>query len=220
MPHRGPRRRHALGRHAARPIFPTPKPPTRQILDDLEQWVPTVSCSSSPGSSAAITDTRCWRRRKRSFRDAGRRASRCSWVTLEPPISVRRRLGPRASSLDYVKAKGLAPSSVQIRFGFDPLGAMASRGLAPKPWTELGPFVAGRIAELAAPRLHRPLRRCRRQAGPRGGVSRHRSSPSCSPIRRGLSARAKEAAGIPVRHRATLHLLPARRGPGPVSHHR
>lgn len=50
---------------------------------------------------------------------------------------------------DYVRAKGLAPSSLQIRFGFDPLGAMASRGLAPKPWSELGPFVAGRIAELA-----------------------------------------------------------------------
>jgi methylmalonyl-CoA mutase len=47
-----------------------------------------------------------------------------------------------------VKAKGLAPSAVNIRFGFDPLGAVATRGVVPKPWAELGPAVATLIAGL------------------------------------------------------------------------
>ena len=47
---------------------------------------------------------------------------------------------------NYVKAKGLSPSAVNIRFGFDPLGAMATRGVVPKPWTELAPAVTALIA--------------------------------------------------------------------------
>ena len=46
----------------------------------------------------------------------------------------------------YVKAKGLSPSAVNIRFGFDPLGAMATRGVVPKPWTELAPAGTALIA--------------------------------------------------------------------------
>ncbi len=75
-------------------------------------------------------------------------------VHLDAGITLELDFGPpsrQAAGIvaDYVTAKGLAPSSVHIRFGFDPLGAMASRGLAPMPWAELAPFVAGRIAELA-----------------------------------------------------------------------
>jgi methylmalonyl-CoA mutase len=74
-------------------------------------------------------------------------------VHLDAGITLELDFGPPSRQAggivaDYVRAKGLAPSSVQIRFGFDPLGAMASRGLAPKPWTELAPFIAARIAEL------------------------------------------------------------------------
>lgn len=47
---------------------------------------------------------------------------------------------------NYVKAKGLSPSAVNIRFGFDPLGAMAARGVVPKPWAELAPAVTALIA--------------------------------------------------------------------------
>jgi methylmalonyl-CoA mutase len=50
---------------------------------------------------------------------------------------------------NYVKAKGLAPSAVNIRFGFDPFGAMATRGVAPKPWSELAPEVTALIGNLA-----------------------------------------------------------------------
>jgi methylmalonyl-CoA mutase len=51
---------------------------------------------------------------------------------------------------NYVKAKGVAPSAVNIRFGFDPFGAMATRGVAPKPWSELAPEVTALIGNLAA----------------------------------------------------------------------
>ena len=47
---------------------------------------------------------------------------------------------------NYTKAKGLAPFAVNIRFGFDPLGAMATRGVVPKPWAELAPAVTALIA--------------------------------------------------------------------------
>ena len=47
---------------------------------------------------------------------------------------------------NYAKAKGLAPFAVNIRFGFDPLGAMATRGVVPKPWAELAPAVTALIA--------------------------------------------------------------------------
>lgn len=46
----------------------------------------------------------------------------------------------------YVKAKGLEPSAANIRFGFDPLGAMATRGVIPKPWSELAPALTTLIA--------------------------------------------------------------------------
>ena len=47
---------------------------------------------------------------------------------------------------NYAKSKGLSSSAVNIRFGFDPLGAMATRGVVPKPWTELAPAVTALIA--------------------------------------------------------------------------
>ncbi|HSA66131.1 MAG TPA: methylmalonyl-CoA mutase family protein [Methyloceanibacter sp.] len=50
---------------------------------------------------------------------------------------------------NYVKAKGLAPSAVNIRFGFDPFGAMATRGVAPKPWSELALEVTALIGNLS-----------------------------------------------------------------------
>jgi methylmalonyl-CoA mutase len=50
---------------------------------------------------------------------------------------------------NYVKAKGLTPSAVNIRFGFDPFGAMATRGVVPKPWAELAPAVTTLIAGFA-----------------------------------------------------------------------
>ena len=75
-------------------------------------------------------------------------------VHLNAGITLELDFGPpsrQAAGIvaNYVKAKGLAPSSVNIRFGFDPLGAMAARGVVPKPWSELAPAVTTIIAGLA-----------------------------------------------------------------------
>jgi methylmalonyl-CoA mutase len=71
-------------------------------------------------------------------------------VNLDWGVPIELDFGPpsrQAASIvaNHVKAKGLAPSGVNIRFGFDPLGAMAARGVVPKPWSELGPAVASLI---------------------------------------------------------------------------
>jgi methylmalonyl-CoA mutase len=74
-------------------------------------------------------------------------------VHLDAGIALELDFGPpsrQAAALvaNYVKAKALAPSSASIRFGFDPLGAMAARGVAPKPWSELAPEVTALISGL------------------------------------------------------------------------
>jgi methylmalonyl-CoA mutase len=74
-------------------------------------------------------------------------------VHLDAGITLELDFGPlsrQAAGIvaSYVRSKGLAPSAVNIRLGFDPLGAMATRGIAPKPWDELAPEVTGLIAQL------------------------------------------------------------------------
>jgi len=75
-------------------------------------------------------------------------------VHLDAGVTLELDFGPLSRQVadvvaSYVKAKGLAPSSLQIRFGFDPLGAMATLGVVPMPWTELAAMVTGLISGLA-----------------------------------------------------------------------
>ncbi len=75
-------------------------------------------------------------------------------IHLDAGIAIELDFGPPSRQTaglvaGYVRAKGLAPSSVHLRFGFDPLGAMAVRGAAPMPWIELAPVVVGLIRDLA-----------------------------------------------------------------------
>jgi methylmalonyl-CoA mutase len=74
-------------------------------------------------------------------------------VHLDAGIAVELDFGPpsrQAARLtaDYVRAKGLKPSALDMRFCFDPLGARAARGAFRKPWPELAPVVTGLIAAL------------------------------------------------------------------------
>ena len=48
-----------------------------------------------------------------------------------------------------VKARGLAPQAVNIRFGFDPLGAIAMTGESPKPWPDIAANFARLVSDLA-----------------------------------------------------------------------
>ena len=76
-------------------------------------------------------------------------------VHLDWGIDVMLDFGPPSREaarivVDRVKAAGLEPSSVKLRFGFDPLGALAVHGALPKPWSEIAPVVADAIGDLAA----------------------------------------------------------------------
>jgi methylmalonyl-CoA mutase len=48
-----------------------------------------------------------------------------------------------------VKARAIAPNATTIRFGFDPLGAIALSGASPLPWKDIGALLAGLVADLA-----------------------------------------------------------------------
>jgi methylmalonyl-CoA mutase len=49
-----------------------------------------------------------------------------------------------------VKARGLDPRTLNIRFGFNPLGAVATTGKNPKPWPEIAENFANYVAEIAS----------------------------------------------------------------------
>jgi methylmalonyl-CoA mutase len=76
-------------------------------------------------------------------------------VYLDAGIGIEIDFGPpsREAALllaDYIKAKGVAPSAVTLRFSFDPLGALATHGALPKSWSAIAPEVAGLVADLHA----------------------------------------------------------------------
>ena len=48
-----------------------------------------------------------------------------------------------------VKARALAPASVDIRFSINPIGGFAASGRSPRNWSELGPAFAETVAALA-----------------------------------------------------------------------
>jgi methylmalonyl-CoA mutase len=48
-----------------------------------------------------------------------------------------------------VKARGIAPKDVSIRFGFGPLGGIAAIGQSPLSWNDIAPIFAGLISDLA-----------------------------------------------------------------------
>jgi methylmalonyl-CoA mutase len=82
-------------------------------------------------------------------------------VHLDAGIALDLEFGPPSRDAAtivarHVTALGLAPASVDIRFGFDPIGAMATRGIA-RPWSELAPIVTGLIAGFAGQGFRGPF---------------------------------------------------------------
>jgi len=77
-------------------------------------------------------------------------------ISIELELS-RQHIDAAARLADLVRARGISPGATQIRFGFDPLGAMARDGGAPLPWTKLAPIFAKRVAELAGRGFNGPF---------------------------------------------------------------
>jgi methylmalonyl-CoA mutase len=126
--------------------LPDPKPANTQILDDLNNGASGVTLVfqgaigdygyALPARGAAISAAL-----DNVYLDAG--------VAIDLDLS---RGSKDASGLlaTLVKARSLAPHAVNIRFGFNPLGAIAMTGESPKPWPDLAPIFAGVIVDAAA----------------------------------------------------------------------
>ena len=50
---------------------------------------------------------------------------------------------------ELIRSRGLVPAAVDLRAGFNALGAFAATGRAPAPWSEVAPHLAGAIARVA-----------------------------------------------------------------------
>lgn len=76
-------------------------------------------------------------------------------VKLDAGIAIEFDLSPQTKDLALalaalVRRRSIAPATIDIRFGFDPLGAVVFNGGFPRPWNEFGPFAAKLAADLAA----------------------------------------------------------------------
>ena len=126
--------------------LPDPKPANTQILDDLNNGASGLtlvfqSAIGDYGYALPATGTAISAVLDNVYLDAG--------VAIDLDLS---RGSKDAAGLlaTLVKARSLAPQAVHIRFGFNPLGAIAMTGESPKPWPDLAPIFAGLVSDLAA----------------------------------------------------------------------
>jgi len=83
-------------------------------------------------------------------------------VLLDAGIAVEFDLSPQTKDLPLalvalVKERGIAPSSLDVRFGFDPVGASVHNGGFPLPWAQFAPLAAKLAADLATQGFKRAL---------------------------------------------------------------
>jgi methylmalonyl-CoA mutase len=125
--------------------LPDPKAANAQILDDLNNGANGVTlvfqgAIGDFGYSLPATGTAIAAALDNVFLDAG--------IALDLDLSVQSK---DAAGLlaTLVKARGIAPKDVTIRFGFGPLGAFALSGQSPLPWQDITPVFATIIADAA-----------------------------------------------------------------------
>src|SRR5262249_52843663 len=83
-------------------------------------------------------------------------------VVLDAGIAVELDLSPQAKDAasiiaELVRSRGVAPAATDIRFGFDPLGAMVAAGASPLAWHDLAALFAGPVRDLSAQGFNGPF---------------------------------------------------------------
>jgi methylmalonyl-CoA mutase len=83
-------------------------------------------------------------------------------VVLDAGIAVELDLSPKAKDAAsviaaLVKNRSVAPAGVDIRFGFDPLGAMVAAGASPLAWNDLAPLLATLVGDLSGRGFNGPF---------------------------------------------------------------
>lgn len=126
--------------------LPDPKAANAQTLDDLNNGAGGLMLvfqgaigdygSALPATGAAISEAL-----DNVHLDAG--------IAIDLDLSVQSK---DAAGLiaTLVKARGIDPKDVTIRFGFGPLGGIAMTGQSPLPWKDIAPIFAGLVSDLAA----------------------------------------------------------------------
>src|SRR5262245_57842534 len=76
-------------------------------------------------------------------------------IHLDAGIALELELSPQAKEAPHrlaalLNARNVSAGAVDIRFGYDPLGALATTGASPMPWSDIGAIFAKLVAELAA----------------------------------------------------------------------
>jgi len=76
-------------------------------------------------------------------------------IHLDAGIALELDLSPQAKDAPHrlaalLNARNASPGAVDIRFGYDPLGALATTGASPMPWSDIAPIFAKLVAGLAA----------------------------------------------------------------------
>jgi len=132
---------------------PDPKAANVQVLDDLENGATglTLVFAGSlnangfglPATSEAI-------------------ARVLDGVELDAGITVDFNLSPQTRiAVDHVaalvKARQLAPATVDLRASLNPIGGFAATGASAKPWSEMSKILAGAISGLAAEGFRGPF---------------------------------------------------------------
>lgn len=136
----------------ARVDHPDPVAANKQALDDLANGATGLSLVfagsvSAHGYGLGIEEAALDRVLDDVHLDAG--------IAIECELSSPARDVPTHFA-DILKQRGVDPAAVNFRAGFDPLGLMAARGGSPVAWSELGPFFAGFVTNIAAKGLRGP----------------------------------------------------------------
>lgn len=125
---------------------PDPKAANAQALHDLETGATALSLvfAGSPGAYGYGLD---------GAQDTIARA--LDGIYLDAGIALELDMSPRHQKAGenlaaVLKARGIAPASTNIRFGYDPLGAVAGAGSLALPWPEAAKRLAATAADLSA----------------------------------------------------------------------
>jgi methylmalonyl-CoA mutase len=137
----------------ARVDHPDPAAANAQALDDLENGATGLSLVfagsiGARGYGLDASETTIERVLDDIQLDAG--------IAIELDLSPQTKDAPdRLAAL--VKRRGIDPRSLNIRFGFDPLGPMAVAGGGSHPWHEIAPIFAGLVGNLSAQGFRGPF---------------------------------------------------------------
>ena len=166
---------------------PDPAAANAQALDDLENGATGLRAGLRRlGERQRLRPRSDTRRRSRGRLKASN--STCIAIDLNLSPSSRHIVRDLAA---LVKARGLSPAALDLRFSINPIGGFAAAGKSPRRWNEMAPAFAAMVGELAGDGFRGPFavadgRIIHNAGGSDGAGTRLRAGK-----RRRLSARAR-----------------------------